>query len=366
MGRLLIADNPQTVNLAYTQISSAVSAGSTTLKIDNTEGFTANDYVIIGEEGTETAELIKISTVTSPNTLTLASALTFAHSVDEPVRMTTVNKIKFYGDTDSTIEAANLLATVDIAVDSPRKETLYFHTSGDDTYYYKYTYYNSTTGDETSLDDSITVSGGESSDLYCNEEEVLEQLEMSKDDSAAINTSMILRLIMARTEKINHEANTSFRTETISSSDYQYVDGRGKYKYWYFLGKAPIISITALQTTQTTPGSTATWNTLTEGRDNDFILDKEKGTVYIADTSYYPEAYPDALRWYGTWGRASVPEDVKDVIIKGVILDLARSTIYKSLIKGTTYEIANNTINEWEKDWKEIVNRYKVRRYINV
>lgn len=366
MGRLLIAENSSLIRNILTRLSSASSVSATIISVDNMSDFSANDFIVIGEEGTETAELKKIESVTSPGTITITSALKFEHLVDSPIRVALIDQIKFYGSTSTTISASNILATVDVMVDNPRKETMYNHSEGTDSWYYKFTYYNSVTGDESSLDDAILISGGTATDLYCTEDDVLDYLNISKDDTEAPSSSALLRLIESRCNQINSDTNTSFRVETIESTDKKYIDGRGLNNMWYFLGHSPIISITSLETTQTEPGTTATWTTLTSGRDNDFILDKVRGMAYICSSSNYPKNYPDSLRWYGTWGRESVPDDVRDIIVKGVIFDLSKLTIYKNLIKGHTFEIQNSTLNEFGKDWDKIVKNYLVRTFINV
>lgn len=365
MSRLLSAQNPSTIGTAFTRLSSAASAAATSLTVDNNSGFAKNEFIVVGEEGKEDAEIQQISGLSDNDTLSLVGSLKFAHAIDDPVRFITCDQIKFYGATSSTIASTDLLATVDIDIDSANKETLYNHLTGTNSWYYKFTFYNSFTGDESSLDDAVTISGGTANDLYCTEEGVLDYLHLSKDDESAPSASLLLSLIQARTERINAETKSSFRTETVASDDKKYVDGRGKYRKWYFLGHAPILSITLLEITDTSPGGTATWTTLTEGRDDDYILDSDTGFVYVIKDDVYPVAFPNSLRWYGTWGRSTVPDDVRDAVIKGVILDLAKTGYYKAIIEGHQYDVSNVNLNEFQKEWDKIVNRYKVVRFIN-
>ena len=365
MGRLVTAQNPSTSGLSATRLSSASSASATSLTVSNNSNFAIDNFIIVGGEGSETAELVRVSSLSGTTTINLASGLKFAHALNDAVRVVPSDKVRFYGAQSTTITVSDLLATADVEVDNPDRETSFYHSSGNNNWYYKFTYYNTTTGSESSLSDAVLISGGTSNDLYCSEEDIYSSLHISKDDETAPNSGMVLRLISSRTERMNAETNSSFRTETITISSYQYVDGRGKYRKWYFLGKAPVISVTGLDITDSIPGKTATWTALTEGRDDDFTLTKETGMVFLTSSTVYPLDYPDSLRWYGTWGRTSVPEDVRNAVISGVLIDLSKTTYAKAAIKGRTKDLGLNGLERLEEDWKRTVSRYRVLRYMN-
>jgi len=362
MGRLLLAENPRTLDFPFTRLLSASSVSATTFTVESNEGYATDDYIVLGEEGNETTELLKISSVSGNNTIISTTSAKFAHSIGDPIRVTPFNQIKFYGNTSTTItDPTHLLATVDIAVDSRDKTTPYHHTSGDNTYYYKYVYYNETTADASSLSEAVTISGGTSNDLYCTEQDILDAIHIGKDDGTAPRTNVILRLIEARTNKINGDTDSSFRTETIANTAYQYVDGRGIGKRYYFLCKAPIISITGLDYTTDLPSETPTWTAMTAGRGNDYLLldSGKSGMIYITSDTVYPLQYPESLRWYGTWGWATVPDDVKDAVIKGVIYDLSRLTLHRDTIRGIEMKSNSNIIESFNEDWRRVVMRYR-------
>ncbi len=73
------------------------------------------------------------------------------------------NKIKIYRST-STDETANysLLATIDIDMTSDVRSTFYLDTAGESAYYYRATYYNSTSDEETALADAPSMKGNTS------------------------------------------------------------------------------------------------------------------------------------------------------------------------------------------------------------
>lgn len=168
--RTLIAPTEDFIKLERTAISADVSAGSSvTITVDNTDGISANDYVAIGIEGSELCELQQVSSVPS-NTSIIVSTLKFNHKKNEPVTKYRYNQRKFYGSETEGGTYAEITgdgSPVNIQVDDPQG-TILEYTS--DTYlYFKATYYNATTGDETDTADSEEVAGDQSgrySSLY--------------------------------------------------------------------------------------------------------------------------------------------------------------------------------------------------------
>ena len=288
--------------------------------------------------------------------MTITAALSFAQVIDSPVRLAQYNQIRWYRSTSET-GTYSLIATSTLEFNNKNGLTNYNDTDGSTSSWYKFTYYNATSGIETAIADSIAVKGGAT--LYCTTEDVLTILNFSPDDVDLPLQTTILMIIEGRTRQFDRETNSTFiLTDIGSTSDYQYIDGKGDDNNFYFLGKAPIQSVTALQTTQTTAGSTSSWDSLTSGRENDYVLDKDGGTIDIVDTALSPPAQPAAIRWYGTWGFNPTPEDVRNAIAKGVALDLADSNQYRNLIKGTGgFEVSRLEI--WQMDWNRAVEIYK-------
>lgn len=142
-----------------TAVATAISAAGTSLSIKNGNGFSADDYIIIGREGDETTEIAQIDSI-SGQTITLTAGTTFAHSVDEPVSKILYNQIKLYSATSKTGTYSVVGSGVDIEVDSPLGTTL-SDSSGSSSKWYKATFYNSTTTVETSTDASEARQGGD-------------------------------------------------------------------------------------------------------------------------------------------------------------------------------------------------------------
>src|ERR1043166_5242194 len=101
--KVLLAPNESDVLVQErAELNADASAGSSVaLTVLNNDSIIANDYVVIGREGSETAELQQVSSVTGNTTITVGT-LKFAHKANEPVTKYRFNKRKFYGATSKT------------------------------------------------------------------------------------------------------------------------------------------------------------------------------------------------------------------------------------------------------------------------
>lgn len=164
MSQTLNIDNFSSINvLEETTLSLACIAGITELTVTSAQNFAGGDIVLLGRKGSETAEIDSLASTTLPHTLTLGTATALAHSKFETIT-------KLYGNQISLYRASNVdgtppinssytpLATFDIDYD--QMYTSYLDSTGGSDYWYKYVYYNSTTGLTTTLSESQGTRGG--------------------------------------------------------------------------------------------------------------------------------------------------------------------------------------------------------------
>lgn len=163
--RILIAPTEDYIKLERTELGDDVAAGSNiTLPLLNNNGFAENDFIVIGREGSEKAELEQINQAVSGATDVRVATLRYAHKKGEAVTRYRFNKRKFYGALTATGVYTELTADgspVTIQVDDPQG-TLLEYSGGEGYTYFKATYYNSQTLDETAEDDSEAVLADES------------------------------------------------------------------------------------------------------------------------------------------------------------------------------------------------------------
>jgi hypothetical protein len=169
-----------------THLSRAHKEGQT-LYVRFSQGFSANDYIVIGDYCGEKAEIAKISSVGGSDTLALSTTLKNQHPVDTTIKIIPYNQIEFGYSTNGT--AWNVLDTVDIQSDD--KATPYNHSSGLSSYYYRYRFYNSTTTLYSSYSSTVLGSGFSRQALFSLREAVREELGQANEDF--ITDSMIDR-----------------------------------------------------------------------------------------------------------------------------------------------------------------------------
>jgi phage gp36-like protein len=141
----------------------AAAGSNVSLTLKNNNGLAQNDFIVIGQEGSELAELEQINAAVSGNTYVQVATLKFAHKKGEPVTKYRYNKRKFYGATSKTGTYTELTtdgSPKEIQVDDPQGTLLEY--TGTTYTFFKATYFNSQTSDETALADAEAVEADES------------------------------------------------------------------------------------------------------------------------------------------------------------------------------------------------------------
>lgn len=194
--KLIYAPTEDFIRLAGSKLSADVAAGSSvTLAVYGNEGMSQNDYVVIGQEGTDTCEIQKISASVTPGTAITVGTLIFAHKQEDPVRVFRYNQRKFYGATSQGGDYTELTSSGSpktIQVNDPQGTSLEY--TGDEGYtYFKSTYYNSTTTDETDIGDSVGMLADESV-RYCSLEAIRRQAGLTDNPFVTDGQIEIYRL----------------------------------------------------------------------------------------------------------------------------------------------------------------------------
>lgn len=95
------------------------ASGVTTMEIVNANSFADDDFILLGNFGSETAEIVQIDTVTaSTNSFTLVAATKFAHSESTQVTILKYNTVQFYNAPTTTFITSNPVTSyIDIQAD---------------------------------------------------------------------------------------------------------------------------------------------------------------------------------------------------------------------------------------------------------
>ena len=138
-----------------TKLTAALAAAGTAVTAENTTGIVAGDYVVFGNVGDEKTECKLLSAVASTTAATTA-AVDFAHSIGAPMTKTHYNQVRIQSASSET-GTYSTLATVDIQWDA--EHTLYEHTAGASTTWYKFAYYDADDNNITDYSDAIQATG---------------------------------------------------------------------------------------------------------------------------------------------------------------------------------------------------------------
>ncbi len=128
------AENRQlTKNAKYSYLSDNYSSDKGSFVVVSSVGFEADDFILIGEFGQETSEILKINTVTAAtHTIATTTNSKFAHNQDTKVTILKYNQVKFYQTaTETYSESGNQLpkaSAVDYDVQADQYFTLYYDT----------------------------------------------------------------------------------------------------------------------------------------------------------------------------------------------------------------------------------------------
>jgi len=155
MAVILRADNRTLLEgQKHSYTDANILSGVSSLLVANSAGFSADDYVLLGEFGTEGAELVQVQSVTSAtHTLTFTAAIEFAHSESTRVTIIPYNQVKFYQTASTTFDASeNPLSTVDVQADDTY--TRYSDTANS-TGYGWFRFYNETSAATTGESNAI-------------------------------------------------------------------------------------------------------------------------------------------------------------------------------------------------------------------
>jgi hypothetical protein len=179
--KILYAPTEDFIKGQRATLTAGVAAGSAvSIPVDNSAGFNVDDYIVIGAEGSDQAELVQITAIADANHVT--ATLAQAHSADDPIVFYRYNERKFYGSLTSGGAYTELTAygsPAAIGVDDPQGTSIEY-TGGEGYIYFKSTYWNSTTSTESNIADANEVLADEST-RYCSLYQIRKQAGITQN-----------------------------------------------------------------------------------------------------------------------------------------------------------------------------------------
>ena len=145
------------------ELRSDIAAGVTEIPVKNASKFTGNKYLCLGQNGNETAELIKIVSVSEADrTVTVDTATIYPHYQGDPVIQFLYYKRKFYrwnANAGTWEHLSSEGSPKEIEVDN-QQGTFFEDSEGTQDNKYKATYLDVAGSVETSILDAKEITGG--------------------------------------------------------------------------------------------------------------------------------------------------------------------------------------------------------------
>ena len=174
---------PEIQDEVKTYLDADSVAGAMSLAANGVD-FSANQYVVVGNPGTEKTEILQVTGGTS-TALPLAGATSFAHNRGDIVRFIPFNQISLEMATDGV--TFNIVNTVNIRPDAT--ETSIQRTADLGTYTYRFRFENSTTTLFSQYSDTVLGSGYADNTIWAVKNRALN--EMGEERSQLINETFL-------------------------------------------------------------------------------------------------------------------------------------------------------------------------------
>lgn len=137
--------NPD-ITTTTTTTSETLEYGETEINVADSSNFSANDFILIEEQGNEYNEILKISSVDSSIKITVTSGIKYPHV--SGVTITKLNYDKYKIEKSTNGSDYTELVTEDLDYSNQHNRIEYYDDLGQDSYYYKIYYVNSQTTSE--------------------------------------------------------------------------------------------------------------------------------------------------------------------------------------------------------------------------
>ncbi|MCK9602568.1 MAG: hypothetical protein M0R06_26205, partial [Sphaerochaeta sp.] len=155
-GRIIRVKHPESVD-PKTYLTSASVAGAVSLAVADKGGFSSGDFVRMGKIGSDSCEIVAVSSTVARGQNLPVGATLFAHSPGETIEKVNFDQVKIYGNSTNSTSGATLIATVDQAVDD--EFTTYINTGTEYAFYFAREHNSATATDSDAYSDGVASTG---------------------------------------------------------------------------------------------------------------------------------------------------------------------------------------------------------------
>lgn len=203
MAEILRPSNFDDINLLEkSNLDADAAAGQAVISPENADTYAADDFVVVGVLGKETSEVMRIASIAAGD-ITFTANLANKHYQGEPITKLFGNQIRLWraanvDGTEPDVADFEVLGTVTIEAD--QQFTPYTDATGGADYWYKKTFYNSVSENETDLADAVSVRGGNQGH-YVTTDEV--KTEAGLQNNRWISDSLVFTAILDAESEVN-------------------------------------------------------------------------------------------------------------------------------------------------------------------
>lgn len=210
---------------------------------------------------------------------------------------------------------------------------------------------------------------------YCDATDVARIMRITRDGSRLTfsgstdpTLAEVNKFIEEASDRIDKITRHAWRTVTVTDEYYEYHPQKYGWGRWRGYDSERCIHLNHRTIHSFTEGTHklelwngSEWEDLiagyTEGRDNDYWLDYDRGILYFI--SKVPSRVKNALKATYAFGESAVPTDIRNLCAKLVALDLYLSADYTSLVSEGEYSTPiDRKIEVLQKDIKELLDQY--------
>ncbi len=154
------------INMKFSYLSNNFLKGVSEVTVMNSDGFAVDDFVMLGEFGSETSEIMEIKTITNATqTIEFETNTKWSHAESTKITVIKYNQVGFFYTPTAIFSADDMIGTwVDVQPDS--LHTVQYDTVNSPDYsnptaggFGWFVFYNTTTGEKTQYSNPIPYAG---------------------------------------------------------------------------------------------------------------------------------------------------------------------------------------------------------------
>lgn len=181
------------------------------------------------------------------------------------------------------------------------------------------------------------------------------------NNSKGIKLNRVIDMGVAVETEIDNACNTKFDNNDGSYySQTDYLKGKDTFDKDYFLTKRPVISITSIKINSASEGATESFGTELTAN-TDYALDSNTGKTKIFSETEIIYGRERAIEAIYTYGRATVPEDIRQLAIIMTGMKMFGSSALQSRMVGGKSDITTADIVNFDAYKERVYSNYRSR-----